>query len=325
MDTKIDLHVHSKYSDRPSAWILRRIGAPECFVEPKELYRRAREAGLDFVTITDHNCIRGALEIAEHKDTFLSNEVTTYFPEDGCKVHLLVWGITEKHFAEIQEKRTDIYELRRYVVEESIAHAVAHPFFRVNNLLAPKHIEKLLLLFNSFEGLNGSRDRRASDLVRIIFGNLTPEWIDRLADEHGLEPVGEQPWEKSFTGGSDDHSGLYIGSATTHTPPAATVGELLEHLRRGTTRPAGRAGSSLRLARSFYEIAYAYYRSRFGETSRYGGDLLGQLLEILMGRARRSSSLGSKVRGFLGRAVSRTSVSYGVIPSRNNVRAGWWW
>ncbi len=62
--SKADLHVHSKYSDRPSEWFLRRIGAPECFVEPLAVYDRARDRGMVFVTITDHNCICGALEIA---------------------------------------------------------------------------------------------------------------------------------------------------------------------------------------------------------------------------------------------------------------------
>ena len=33
--SKCDLHVHSKYSDRPSEWFLRRIGTPESFVEPR--------------------------------------------------------------------------------------------------------------------------------------------------------------------------------------------------------------------------------------------------------------------------------------------------
>ena len=93
MEAKVDLHVHSKYSDRPSEWILRRIGAPESFVEPIELYRIAKSRGMDFVTISDHNCIDGALEIAHLADTFISDEVTTYFPEDGCKVHFLVCGI----------------------------------------------------------------------------------------------------------------------------------------------------------------------------------------------------------------------------------------
>src|SRR5690242_11007196 len=93
--SRADLHVHSKYSDRPSEWLLRRIGAPESFTEPLEVYRRARARGMAFVTISDHNRIEGALEIAHLPGTFLSNEVTTYFPEDGCKIHCLVSGITE--------------------------------------------------------------------------------------------------------------------------------------------------------------------------------------------------------------------------------------
>ena len=100
--SKADLHVHSKHSDRPSEWFLRRIGAPESFVEPAEIYRRARQRGMDFVTISDHNCIRGALEIADLPGTFISNEVTTYFPEDGCKIHVLVFGIDEEQFRAIQ-------------------------------------------------------------------------------------------------------------------------------------------------------------------------------------------------------------------------------
>ena len=67
---KADLHVHSKYSDRPAEWFLRRVGAPECFVEPSEVYRRAKRRGMDFVTIADHNSIRGALEIAHLPGAF---------------------------------------------------------------------------------------------------------------------------------------------------------------------------------------------------------------------------------------------------------------
>jgi predicted metal-dependent phosphoesterase TrpH len=62
--SRADLHVHSKYSDRPSEWILRRIGAPECYTEPKVVYETAKRRGMQFVTISDHNCISGALEIA---------------------------------------------------------------------------------------------------------------------------------------------------------------------------------------------------------------------------------------------------------------------
>ena len=72
--SRADLHVHSKYSDRPSEWFLRRIGSPESFVEPLALYNTCREHGMDYVTITDHNSINGALEIAHLPGTFLSSE-----------------------------------------------------------------------------------------------------------------------------------------------------------------------------------------------------------------------------------------------------------
>ncbi|MFA7368945.1 MAG: PHP domain-containing protein, partial [Kiritimatiellales bacterium] len=104
-----DLHVHSKYSDRPSEWFLRRIGSPESFVDPQALYRTCRERGMDYVTITDHNKISGALEIAHLPGTFLSSELTTYFTENNSKVHCLVWGITEKTFRDLDELRPNIY------------------------------------------------------------------------------------------------------------------------------------------------------------------------------------------------------------------------
>lgn len=62
MQSKADLHVHTKYSDRPSEWFLRRVGAPESFTEPIDVYRRCKAKGMDFVTISDHNRIEGALE-----------------------------------------------------------------------------------------------------------------------------------------------------------------------------------------------------------------------------------------------------------------------
>jgi glycosyltransferase involved in cell wall biosynthesis len=305
MHAKADLHVHSKHSNRPSDWFLRRVGAPECYVEPLELYRRARAAGMDFVTISDHNTIAGALEIAHLPGTFLSCEVTTYFPEDGCKIHLLVCGMNEEQFRAVDELRHDIYELRRYATGEGLVHSVAHPFFRVDNRLTPWHVERLLLLFDRFEGLNGARDERASRLVNVVFRHLTPQLMDELAARHALEPIGDESWRKRFTGGSDDHSGLYVASAYTSTPPASTVDEFLKHLRCGRHEQGGRAGSSRRLAHSFYQIAYEYYRDRFGRASKYGPDLLGQLLEnLLTGREPVRRGVGQRMRGVLGQALS---------------------
>jgi len=48
---KADLHVHSKYSRRPSQWFLRKIGCSESYTEPARLYSLARGWG-DWRTAT---------------------------------------------------------------------------------------------------------------------------------------------------------------------------------------------------------------------------------------------------------------------------------
>ena len=116
---KIDLHVHSKYSTRPSQWVLQKLGCQECYTEPQTLYRLAKKRGMSLVTITDHNVIDGCLEIAGLPDTFISEEVTTYFPEDGCKAHVLVYDINEAQHREIQKVRENIFDLVDYLQERS--------------------------------------------------------------------------------------------------------------------------------------------------------------------------------------------------------------
>ena len=306
-ESRADLHVHSRYSDRPSEWFLRRIGAPESFVDPREIHRRCRERGMDFVTVTDHNTLAGSLAIADLPGVFLSAEMTTYFPEDRCKIHCLVFGVTEADFAELDATRENIYEFAGLLRRRGIAHAVAHPLFRINDRLTPDHVEKLLLLFNHFELLNGSRDRRAAQIARRVFDGLTPEWIARMADRHGLEPVGPEPWRKHLTGGSDDHSGLFVAAAHTATPPAADAVEFVAHLRFGRTEPRGRSGDSLRLARSLYQIAGDYYRSRFlGQGG--GSSVLGAMLARLAegsGESAPAASSGGLWRRGAGRIIQR--------------------
>ncbi|HEV7670618.1 MAG TPA: glycosyltransferase [Thermoanaerobaculia bacterium] len=152
---RVDLHVHSKHSNRPTEWLLRRVAAAESYTEPLEIYRKARARGMDFVTITDHDTIDGALEIAHLPGTFLSCEVTTAFPDDGCQIHLLTLGITEGQFREIDRLRGNLYELRDYLRGEGVLCSVAHPLFRVNERLTVAHVEKLLVLFDRFEGASG--------------------------------------------------------------------------------------------------------------------------------------------------------------------------
>lgn len=314
MTARADLHVHSKASNRPTEWLLRQFGAPESFTEPREVYRLCRERGMDFVTLSDHDTIAGALEIAHLPGTFLSEEVTVEFPEDGCEIHCLAIGITEAQHRDIQELRRNIYELRDYFVANDVLHSVAHPLYRVNDRLTLDQVEKLLVLFNRFEGLNGIHERRANDLVRRIFGALSRDTIERLAERHRLAPSGPTPWLKSFTGGSDDHGGHYVATTWTETTTEAcgggrggavrddargrerdssgnhdgscdgdrgTVEDYLAALRAGRHLPGGQTGSSLRLTQSLYSIAHEFYRRQFPLGLGSRTDPFGELLSSL--------------------------------------------
>lgn len=317
MTAKADLHVHSKASNRPTEWILRQFGAPESFTEPREVYRLCRERGMDFVTLSDHDTVAGALEIAHLPGTFLSEEVTVEFPEDSCEIHCLAIGISEAQHRDIQELRRNIYELRDYFLAHDVLHSVAHPLYRVNDMLTMDQVEKLLVLFNRFEGLNGIHDRRQNDLVRRIFGSLTREMIEQLAERHHLTPVGPTPWIKTFTGGSDDHGGHYVATTWTETvegagaagaaAPASVAGFLAE-LRAGRHRPGGQTGSSLRLTQSLYSIAHEYYRRQFPLGLGSRRDAFGELLHgLATGSAGAGAARGrTSVAGF-GRFAGRAT------------------
>lgn len=306
---KADLHLHSKYSNRPSEWFLRRIGAPESFVEPETAYRICRERGMDYVTLTDHNCIDGALSIAHLPNTFLSVEITTYFPEDGCKIHCLAYGINERQFAEIEQCRENIYDLQQYLTAAGIAHAIAHPLFRVNDRLTVDHVEKLLLLFPSFERINGARHDRAGDLLEVVISSLTPAVMSRMADRQGVEPRGNLPWCKKLTGGSDDHSGVYAAMAYTETPDAGSPEEFVRYLAQRVYQPGGQSGTSLRLAHSLYHIACGYYHHRFSGNGT-GNRVIAELLRRISEAAPPSETTqNGTLRSFGQRLVRRYRIN----------------
>ncbi len=274
-----DLHLHSWYSDHPSEWFLQRIGANESYTDPEYIYTTAKERGMDFVTITDHNAIQGAVELQQRHpdDVFVSVEATSYFPDDGCKIHVLCYGISEEQFRVIQETRRDIYALRDFIKSENIAHSIAHATYAVNDMLTVSHLEKLLLLFDTFEGINGSRAKMSNQGWMCVLGNLTPEHIDKFHTRHGIEPFSDTPWEKGLTGGSDDHGGIFIGRTYT-VADADTVDEFITALKNTRTLPAGRHNDYHSLAFTLYKIAYDFSRTKSSTASK---GLVGQLTRLI--------------------------------------------
>jgi predicted metal-dependent phosphoesterase TrpH len=107
--SKADLHLHSRYSDRPSEWILRKLGIPDSLSEPRKLYETLRASGHDFVTLTDHNTLGAARDLRGLEGFISGMEITTYFPEDHCKVHLLAWNLGEAEEMEVEKLRPNIF------------------------------------------------------------------------------------------------------------------------------------------------------------------------------------------------------------------------
>jgi glycosyltransferase involved in cell wall biosynthesis len=279
---KIDLHVHSKCSRRPSEWILKTLGCPESFTEPLHLHSLLKKQGMTRVTITDHNSIEGCLEIGHLEDTFISEEVTTYFPEDRCKLHVVVYNINESIHEEIQRIRENVYDLVDYLQQESIVHVLAHPLFSVNRKLTPEHFERCLLLFKNFE-LNGARSDEQNHCISLVLSLLTPEIMDQFSEKYGIVPTYPAPWIKNTTSGSDDHSSLTVARSYTEVQGASSVEDFLRGLQEGRAHANVLGSGPKTLARHLYGIAYQFYEHKFG-LDRYGNgpDILKILNRFLV-------------------------------------------
>ena len=280
--SRCDLHIHSRHSARSEEWLFRRFDFPDSYSDPKQLYEQLLKRGMDYVTITDHDSINGCLEIAHLPRTFIGEQVTTYFPEDSCKLHILVWGISEQQHREIQSIRENIFDLQSYLQRAQIAHAVAHPLYSVNGKLQAKHLEQLILLFKHFEAINGLRDALLSDLTQTLLKPLTPEKIDALANRHSLAPTYPEPWKKILVGGSDDHGGQFVASAFTETSAAHSAEKFLELVRKGDCTACGQGGTPLILSHGFYNTVACFIQERFHEQLGPGTALLEKMFSRFM-------------------------------------------
>src|SRR6184192_4466500 len=280
--SRCDLHIHSRHSARSEEWLFRRFDFPDSYSDPKQLYEQLLNRGMDYVTITDHDAIDGCLEIAHLPRTFISEQVTTYFPQDGCKLHILVWGVSEQQHCDIESVRDNIFDLQRYLQRAQIAHAVAHPLYSVNGKLKASHLEQLILLFKHFEGINGLRDALLSDLAKTLFNQLTPAKIEALANRYGIAPTHAAPWRKILVGGSDDHGGRFVASAFTETPAANSAEKFLELVRDGDCSACGQGGTPLILSHGFYNTVACFIQDRFREQLGPGTALLEKMFSRFM-------------------------------------------
>lgn len=181
---RADLHCHTRASNKPVNRWIGFLGVPECYSPPEEVYAQARARGMDLVAITDHDTIAGAMELVERgfDDVIVGQEVTTIFPEDGCKLHVLVWGLTPELDEQITPLglRNDVYDLSAWISQHHLAHALAHPLYAQNHRLTPAHLEKCALLFKGWEVLNGAHTGRHRATIERFLATLTPARVQTL-------------------------------------------------------------------------------------------------------------------------------------------------
>ncbi|MBU1172936.1 MAG: glycosyltransferase [Proteobacteria bacterium] len=296
---KMDLHVHSSFSKRPSQWLLQKINCPESFTRPMQVYRLAMNKGMSHVTLTDHNTIHGALSIAHLPGAFISEEITTYFPEDDCKIHVLAYRINESQHKDIQKCRQNIYDLAEYLKRETIVHAVAHPLYAVNDRLTLDHVEKMMLLFKNFE-INGSRNARQNEILEMALSRVTEKDMDRLSEKHRITPIHGAIWKKNLVGGSDDHSGLNVARTYTQIPGTSYLDEAFQLIQSSGAEVVGKSSTPLTMSHNLYGIAYQFYCDRFKMSPYVQCDpLLKFLNRSLKPESEDESTVMSRIYSFL--------------------------
>jgi glycosyltransferase involved in cell wall biosynthesis/predicted metal-dependent phosphoesterase TrpH len=227
------MHVHSTASELSKLGIQRSLGLPECATPPQEVYELAKRRGMDFVTITDHDTIDGALEIAHLPDVFISEELTVFFKGERQAVHVLCYGIDGSDHEWLQAHNDDVETCAAYLDQHQITAALAHPFYAVGAPLTARHRRRLAQLFPIWETRNGSRAKELN-LPAFVY-----------IETHGGTAIG----------GTDDHAGIDIGCTYTETPHAADPLQFLALVRAGAAESHGAQGSAAKWAHAAMALA----------------------------------------------------------------------
>jgi len=242
---KADLHCHSVYS---TFKYFRIANTRDSYNRPEEVYRLAKERGMDFVTLTDHDSIDGCLRLLnDHPDLtdfFVSEEVETWFPDTRQRIHVNVFDITEHQHAEIQRLRDNIYDLHAYLRQERILASANHMFqnYRMRN--SPRqYFEEMLRMFDVFEVKNGAM---ASQHNRLI--------------EDLMAVVSEKRGAVSLVAGSDAHTLSPLARVYT-VAEAETYPDFLDRIRAGECFVWGSEMGFRVLLSDVYRMVFRYYGS----------------------------------------------------------------
>lgn len=244
---RADLHMHTRYSGWRS---LRLIDAQDCYVDPQAAYARARLRGMDFVCISDHDTIDGALDLLNRRPeleprVIVAEEVEARFPDSSEWVHINVFGVDEPMHRDLTRLRSNAVELVRELNRRELFFVLNHPLQSFRSIgAARRHLAELLPLVAGIEVCNSTSPRSHQRILTEMLARLGPR-----------RPVP--------VGGSDAHTlqriaAVYTGAA------GETKAEYLNNVRLGACRVGGDAPGLPALIRDVYLIIGRYYAQLWG-------------------------------------------------------------
>jgi hypothetical protein len=213
---KADLHCHDFNSDKPDELLGRILNVPETWLPTEKLIHTLERNKVDVITITNHNNARSCFELIEKgMDILVGAEFSCMVPDYNIGIHVLAYGFSKEAETELNRLRKNAYLFQKFAKANDIPTIWAHPLYHYSAHSVPsiEFFNKMALIFERFEVLNGQRDTWQNLLVKFWVDGLTPDKIDAYANTFNLDPNDycTNPYLKSISGGSDSHMGIFTG------------------------------------------------------------------------------------------------------------------
>ena len=262
---KIDLHCHDYNSDVPDELIGRILRVPETWLPSERLICELEKNGCNALTITNHNNARSCyIQQDKGVDVLTAAEFSCWTPDFEIGIHVLTYGFTPEQEVKLNKLRSNVYAFQEYARRHDIPTVWAHPLYHyaVKKMPPKAFFDKMALIFERFETLNGQRDTWQNMLVKEWIGRIDGEMIETYSKKFGIDPsvYCTDIYRKSLTGGSDSHTGIFAGLTGSYLylpdlkkrlKSTLKSGLVLEALRNGAIAPFGAHQNTEKLTITF--------------------------------------------------------------------------
>ncbi|MDR2138253.1 MAG: hypothetical protein LBP50_01695 [Tannerella sp.] len=266
---RADLHCHDFNSDVPDELLGRLLNVPETWLPSETLIEKLRKNNCSVFTVTNHNNARSCYALQDKGlDVLVGAEFSCRVPDFEIGIHVLAYGFTPEEEVRLEKLRKNLYHFLEYARQRRIPTVWAHPLYHYSSKQTPPaaFFNKMLLVFERFEVINGQRDTWQNLLVKAWLESVSEEDIDRYAKEFGIDPLQycSDVYRKSVSGGSDSHMGLFAGMTGTylHIPNlqerlrTESRSQLaLEAIREGRMAPFGTFQNAEKMTIAFLDYA----------------------------------------------------------------------